>query len=406
MVIKDQSCFFKRGIRIRIAFRTGIGRLVVFVRIFAVVNRLYANVGRIASHHIFRGLGFHPVHFHNLRLFRRTGPVQIGHCRFFPGVTDDAKTYNLDLGFGDTVIQLAHPKPTELGFRQNRQIIICRRRNNRIVLVQRNTPPSPTIPQFLKIHLVGVGQVDTITDKADVLIQRPILVDIFGIVGTFTSVVFGSVNLSGRIAFVFQIVIIIVTGNIVCRSIHITLARTQLSTFTGAGTAIPHRVKFIETRQAVKALVMKCRSGANIIFTVILAIRSSTVNRKVFTDKAQIQVERAHISARHHFDVLHIAQVMVILAVRAHDTTPGISGQIVICTQGHLEHSQMLVVHIGISHRRINVLVQFSVVAMPNEFTLVPIILVFDISQGAYISIICRRFHTARRRSLVPGKTG
>ena len=398
MVIENQRRFLKRGVRIGIAFGTGVRRLVVLIGIFTVVDRLHANVACIACSHVFGHDHFNTVHFDNLRMFGRTRLVEIRHGRFFPSVSDHGQVHNLHLRFGDTVIQLAQPKPAELGFRKNRQIIATGRRNNRIELTQGNAPLAPTISQLFKVRLTRIGQINSVTDIADIHVQGTILVNIFGIVGAFTRVLFSSVNFLRRIAFVVQIFVVIIAGDIVRRRIDISHANAQFRALTRSRTAVPHRVKFIGATQTVKALVMQGSRRTNIVFTVIITVRRGTVNRKVFADKAQVEIQGPNITTSHHLDILHIAQVLVVAAVRAHNTAPGIARQVIVCAQRHLEHGQVLVIDIGIAHRRIDVLVQFRIVAVPNEFALVFVIQVFDVGRMILV-------RATRRRCMVPRKS-
>ena len=121
------------------------------------------------------------------------------------------------------------------------------------------------------------------------------------------------------------------------------------------------------------------------------------VNGKVFAHLAQVNENGTHVTASDHLNILHLAHILIVRAVRAHHTTPGITRQIIVCTERHLEHRQMLVIYIGVADIRIDILVKFGIVAMPNEFTLVLVVLAFD---------VCRRIpaHAARRRSMVPGE--
>ena len=158
---------------------------MILVCVFAVVDGCNADVGRIFGGNRFCNLGFDSVHFDNLRILVRSCLVKVGDGRFFPGVPHDGKAYNLHLGFGDAVVQLTKPKSAELGFGENRPVIVTGRRNDGVVLVQGNAPFAPTILEFFEVSLVHVGQVDAVTYKADVRVEGAVTVNIFGIVGTF-----------------------------------------------------------------------------------------------------------------------------------------------------------------------------------------------------------------------------
>ena len=140
---------------------------------------------------------------------------------------------------------------------------------------------------------------------------------------------------------------------------------------------------------------MERRRRTEIVFTVVFTVRCKTANRNIFAHQAQIDEDGTHITASDHFHVFHMAQVMVVAAIRAHDTAPGIAHEIIVCTERHLEHGQMLVVDIGVTDVRIDVLVQFRAVAVPNKFTLMAVIQILDVGT----KIIS---HAARRRRLVP----
>ena len=135
---------------------------------------------------------------------------------------------------------------------------------------------------------IRIGQVDAVTHEADVLIQGSVLVDIFSIVGTFARVLFGSVDRPGRIAFFVQVVIKVIVSDVVRRGIHIPHPHAIFGTLTRIGSAIPHRVNFVRTAYAIKALVVERRRRSQVIFTVVIPVRRGTVNREVFADKAQV----------------------------------------------------------------------------------------------------------------------
>ena len=329
-------------------------------------------------------------------MFRRRSLVEISNSLFFPCVTDHSQVYNLHLGFGHAVVQFAQPKPTVLRFRKNRLVIATRLRNNSIILVQIDTPLAPAILQLFKLCR-RIGQVNAVTDKANILIQRTVLVNIFSIVSTFTRVVFGSVNIDRRVTFIFQIIVVIIAGNISRRTVRIQSA-VVLFDLTVLALANPFYAFFFSTAPVIQALVVQGCCRTQIVFTIIQTVRGLTVNRKVFTHQTEIKINGAHITARHHFDVFHVAQVLVVATVRAHNTTPRITRQVVIGTQGHLENGQVLVIDIGITHRRINILVQFRIVTVPNKFALVLVVQALNISQRI-------RFNTTRRRCLVPRKS-
>ncbi len=349
VVIEHQRRFLQRSVRIGIAFRLRIRRLVILVRIFTVVNRLYGNVVRVLRRHIFGHHRFDAVHFHNLRMFRRRSLVQVGHRRFFPSVSYDGKMHHLHLRLGHAIIQLAQPEPAELRLRKNRLVIICRRRDNRIVLVQRNAPLSPSVLKDIEMGRVRIRQIDAVTHEADILVQGAVLVDVFGIVGAFARVLFGSVDSPGRIAFFIQVVVKIIVSDIVRRRIYIAHPHAIFSALTRIGSAIPNRVDFVRSTYAIKALVIERRRCPQVIFAVVIPVRRSSVNREVFANKTQVQVERTHVSARHHFDILHIAHILVVTTVRTHHATPGITSQVVVRAERHLEYRQVLIVNIGIS---------------------------------------------------------
>ena len=86
---------------------------------------------------------------------------------------------------------------------------------------------------------------------------------------------------------------------------------------------------------------------------------------------------------------------MVVRTVRAHDTAPRITHKVVIRAKSHLKDSQMLIIDIGVADIIIDVLVKFRIVAMPDKFTLVLVILTFDV--GSRIQGV-----TTRRRGLIP----
>ena len=119
VVIQHQSCFLERSIRIGITFRLGVRRLMILVRVLTIVYRFHGNVVSVLRLDIFVRNRFDTIHFNNLRMFRRRSLVQIGDSRFFPSVPDHSQMHNLHFRFGNTVTQLAHPKPTELRFRKN-----------------------------------------------------------------------------------------------------------------------------------------------------------------------------------------------------------------------------------------------------------------------------------------------
>ena len=250
MIVEHQGRFLKRRIGIGISLGTRIGRLVILVRIFAVVDCLDANEGRILRRHRFAHLCFNTVHLDNLRMFSRRSLVQVRNRRFFPGVSDNSKVNDLHFGLGDTLVQRTHPEPAELRFRKNRQVVASRRRNNRIVLIQRNSPLAPAIPQFIEICLVRIGQVNAVTHKADIQVQRAVPVDVFGIVCSFTGVLFGTVDRNPRITFVIQVLVKVIAGNIPYRSVHL-LDGTIDNRIAFRRTAIPHHARFIGTRYTI-----------------------------------------------------------------------------------------------------------------------------------------------------------
>ena len=288
--------------------------------------------------------------------------------------------HNLHLGFGHAIVQLTEPKSAVLGFRKNRTVVATRLRNNRIVLIQINTPLAPTILQLFKLRS-RIGQINAVTDKANVPIQRTVLVDIFGIIGTFARVLFGTVNIYRRITFVIQIIVIVIASDIGCRGIRIRRI-VALFNLTFIALANPFNAFFFRTCLVVQATVMQGSRCTQVIFAVVVSVRGFTANRKVFADQTKVKVNGTHVTACHDFDVPHVAQVLVVAAVRAHNTTPRITRQVIVGTQGHLEHGQVLVINIGITHRRINILVQLRIVAVPNKFTLVSIVLILNIGRS------------------------
>ena len=219
LVIQHQSRFFKRSVSLRIPFRLSIGRLGIDIGVFTVVDGSDLDSARIAGIHGFLHLSGNAVHFDHLGTFRRTGLVQIGNRSFFPRVSYHGKAYNLHLGFCYARIQISHPEPRIQRLGQNGLVIATGRRHDGIVLVQGNTPLAPAILQLFKIGMVRTRQVYAVAHKTNVRIQRTIFVDIFRIVESFTGVVFGSIDMHRRIAFVFQIFVVIVPGNIRSRSI-------------------------------------------------------------------------------------------------------------------------------------------------------------------------------------------
>ena len=245
--------------------------------------------------------------------------------------------------------------------------------------------------------MVCLGQIDAVAHKANVRVQRPVLVDVFGIVQAFARIVFGTVYMNRRIAFVFQVFVVIITGDILFRSIRI--CSRNLRRNASRNTAVPNQTFFVRTRNLIQAIVGAGDGCTQIVFAVIFLIRFIAIDRKVLTHETQIQVDRAYVSSSHHFQVLHFAQILVVGTVRTHDTAPRVAHQVVVGTKGHLQHCQVLIIYIGITNARINVLVQFRRIAMPNEFTLVAIVLVLDIG---------RRLagDTSRRRCRVPRKSG
>ena len=100
-----------------------------------------------------------------------------------------------------------------MGFRKDFAIAATRRRNNRIVLAQRNTPSAPAVFQFFKFKLIRARKVNAVTNKANICIKGTVPIDIFGIISTFAQVTFSTVNALRRIAFFIQILEVI-TGNI------------------------------------------------------------------------------------------------------------------------------------------------------------------------------------------------
>ena len=155
---------------------------------------------------------------------------------------------------------------------------------------------------------------------------------------------------------------------------------------------------FFRTGKSVEALIVQCSRRAQIVFAVILPVRRIAVDGKVFAHKPQIQEDASDISPRDNFDIFHVAQVLVVARIRAHDAAPAVAHQIVVRSERELQNRQTLVIDIAVSDRRIDVLVENRVVAMPDEFALVLVILAFDVSARV-------RIDTPRRRSLVPRKS-
>ena len=116
-----------------------------------------------------------------------------------------------------------------------------------------------------------------------------------------------------------------------------------------------------------------------LVFTVIDTVRSFTIDRKIFANKAQVNEDRTRITTGNHFHILHLAQVVIVRAVRAHDTAPRIAHKVIIRTERHLKDGQVLVINIGVAHIIVNVLVKLRIVAMPNKFTLMLVILIFNV---------------------------
>ena len=395
VVIQDKRRFLERSIRIRIAFRHRIRGLDILLRIFAVVNRGNLDVRRIACRHGLRNTIFGTIHFDNLGIFICGRAIKVRNGRLFPSVAKNSEAHNLDLRFGNARIKAAQPHTRKLRFRENFLVVATRRRNNRIVLVQRNTPPAPTVLELFEISLVCIRKIDSITDKANVHIKRAVPIDIFGIIRTFAQVIFCSVNACRRVAFVVQILEVI-AGNILRRDIHI--CRSISSRITARNAAIPHNLVFIGAYLAVKAAVMLRRCHANQVFTIIDAIRLFTVYREVFANEAQVDENGTGITTSDNFDVLHLAHILIIRAVRAHDTAPRIAHQVIVRTQRHLEHGQVLVIDIGIANVIVNVLVQLRIVAVPDKFTFMTVIQIFDVSRW-------ERINATRRRCRIPGKS-
>ena len=144
----------------------------------------------------------------------------------------------------------------------------------------------------------------------------------------------------------------------------------------------------------------RCRSQS--IFTIVNPIRSESINRKVFAHKAKVQIQTSHITARNDFHILHVAQILVVTGIGTHDTTPAISRQIIVGSKRQFQNGQALVIHIAVADRRVDVFVQHRIVTVPNKFTFVLIIQIFDIGS----CIADRRSDTARRRRRIPRKTG
>ncbi len=330
LIVQHKSSFLQGSVRIGIAFRLGVGRLVVSLGIFTVVKSRNSNIGCISCGGSHRCSLFHAIHFYNLGVFRRAGLIEISNRRFFPGVAHHSKTCHLDLRFGNATIQGANPHSGILSFTKNRTIVATRCRNNRIILVQRNTPLAPTILQFFKMQKVRIGKVYTIADKTNVHIQRAILVNVFRIVSAFTRVVFRTVNIYGRIAIIVQIVIEVIQSNIVRGCIRIQSILFMRNTF--CRTAVPINAGFIITRFVIQTSIMQSNGRTDVIFTVILSVRSIAIDRQVFAYKTQVKIDGTHITASDHFNVLHIAHVLIIGAIGTHDTAPGIAGQVVVRT--------------------------------------------------------------------------
>ena len=285
MVFQNEGRFLERSIRIGIAFRDRIGRLVILFCIFAVIDGRDLDVGRIHHRDRFRDAAFNTVHFDNLRIFIGRCAIKACNRRFFPGISQNAKTYHLDLRFGNTRTEAAKPHTGILGFRKDFLIAATRRRNNRIVLVQRDSPSAPAILQFFKFCLIRARKVDAVTDKADIRIKGAVLIDIFGIVGTFTQVVFSTVDGPGRVAFFIEILEVIAC-NIPSRRIH--RSKSQRICPALRITAVPHHTGFFCAGHFVKAAVMSSRRHAKLVFTIVYTIRLMAVNRNIFTDKAQV----------------------------------------------------------------------------------------------------------------------
>ena len=394
LVIEHQCSFLQGSVRLGIAFRLGIGRLEIRVRIFAAVDGRDLHVRRVRRGDVLRHRRLYAVHAHDLRVLGRARLVEVGNRRFFPGVTQHGKAHDLHLRLGDTRIQLAYPETGIQGLRQDGLVIATARRDNRIVLVQRDAPLAPSVLEHLEIRRVRVREIDAVTHEVDVRIKRAVLVDVFGIVCAFAGVVFRTVNSDRRVAVVVQVFVEVIQRDIGRRA---RLHSRVYARNTFARTAIPHGDLFFGTGSVVEALVMERRRGAQVVFAIVNAVRFVTIDRKVFTHLAQVEEQRAHVTTGHDLDVLHLAHVLVVRTVRAHHATPGITRQVVVRTQGHLEHGQVLVVHVGVADIVVDILVEFGIVAMPDEFALVAEIQSRNIGRGIVL-------HAARRRRMVPGK--
>ena len=287
-------------------------------------------------------------------MFVRARPVQVCNSRFFPGVAQNRKVDNLNLRFRDTRIQLADPQAGIQGLGKDGLVIVTASRNNRVVLVQRDTPLAPAVLQLFKVRLVRIRQVDAVTHEVDVRIERTILVDIFGIVGAFAGVIFRTVDSDRRVTVVVQVLVKVIECDISRRS---RFRRIPNRTLATRNTAVPHKAFFFVPGLLVKSLIVKRRCRTQVVFAIVVTVRLMTANGNVFTHLAQVEEQGAHVTTGNDLDILHLAHILVVGAVRAHHATPRITHQVVVRTERHLEYGQVLVVHIGVADVRIDVLV-------------------------------------------------
>ena len=152
VVIQYKRSLLERGVGVGIAFRHRIRGLVIRLCIFTIIDRRNLDVCCIMRRNRFADSIFSTINFDDLRIFIRRSTIEIGNRSFFPGVTHDAKTYDLHFRFGNARTQPAKPQTRILRFRKNFLVTVPRRRNNCIVLVQRNTPPAPAILQLIHIQ--------------------------------------------------------------------------------------------------------------------------------------------------------------------------------------------------------------------------------------------------------------
>ena len=124
--------------------------------------------------------------------------------------------------------------------------------------------------------MVRLGQIDAVPHEADVRVQRTVLVDVFGIVQAFTGVVFGTVDVYRRITFIFQILVVIILGNI--RSRGIRIGSRNLRRNTSRNTAVPHQALFVGTGNLIQTIVGTGNSCTQVVFAVIFLIRFVTVD--------------------------------------------------------------------------------------------------------------------------------